>query len=269
MGLELVNNNGLEKMDFNLLNKPLINSSETFFRILKNSSSLLDGLLAQHLEGALEIYQSILYLIKDTNKTKYPFPAEILLRSIVDNFFNVAYLLSNPEQNVKEYNKVGYQMMRNDLEEKLTSVRNDPQESKSIIDSIEKLDNSPIFSHLTKEQKENVIKNPPKWHNVGKIKRKLSSEDDKDFFDKVYKIYGYFSDVFHFNMRGASHSVLSKNPDSDEAKLFKFISNIRLGSAGFLTMILSEIQSKKNCNMENDLRYIWGLLINFGDVLIT
>ena len=253
----------LGPIKFSLLNKPICNIALSFIDTLKPSLGILQGLLATICNGALETYKAIIFLIDDNNKVKYPLQAQILLRSILDVLFNVAYLLDDPTKNVKEYNLAGFRMMQKDLLERFQADGNDVDGYSSSFKFQKELDDFATFIQLTKEESDNEKGEKPFWPVPKIIKKRLSIEKDKKFFDGIYeKHYGTFSDLSHFAMRGTALGMYSRMPDSEKVNPGQVESDAALPAILFLTMIFSEIQSKIDCKMEKDLRYIWTLLSN-------
>ncbi|MCJ7481573.1 MAG: DUF5677 domain-containing protein [Thermodesulfovibrionales bacterium] len=252
-----------EPVSFKLLDIPICNIAISFIDTLKPKLDMLQGLLATICNGAFQTYKAIVFLIDDKNKVKYPLQAQILLRSILDILFNVIYLLDNPQKNLKEFNLAGFRMMQKDLSKQLYEGQLEVKENKSAIIFQKELDDYAVYFQLTKEEKDNIKGEKPFWPVPKKIVKRLSQEKDKHFFDEIYeKHYGIFSDLSHFTMRGAALGTYSRIPDSEKVNPGQVESDAALLAIEFLTMIYSEIQSKIDCQMEKDLRYIWTLLSN-------
>lgn len=247
-------------LKFPILNNPLNNIATSLISKLKTNPDKLSGLLAFICEVTLETYHAIIYLIDNKNKKKYPLQGDILLRSIIDILFTVVYLLDNPDEHLNDFVKAGLIEWKIDLQNRIESnkrskIENDYTYGFQFIEST-----ANIFSISYEEISK---KNKSYWPLPSRIKDNLS-EMNKSFFNKVYSLhYRKASQVNHINWRAlCQYSIIQliQSQDSEKKKNERFESNIAIKSIKFLTMIFSEIQSKIECNLENDLRYVWTLL---------
>lgn len=124
--LILSNEKRSEPFSFKVLDKPICNIATSFIESFKKSHGLLEGLLGGICFVAYQTYKVICFLVYETNKTRYPLQAQILLRSIIDSLFTVVYLFDNPIENTKEFNLNGFRMMEVDYSRHFFFYEKDP-----------------------------------------------------------------------------------------------------------------------------------------------
>jgi hypothetical protein len=263
---EMKNTKELQEISFEVFNNPIRNSALSIIDLLKHhgrGDELYFFQLQGFVESSLQTYDAICDLVSKNRRKKYPAQATFLVRSIIDVFFSVAFLLDDLQIRSRRFELAGYHKRLKHFHLLNTKYKDKPDCTDYLNEFTEKLKNDVEILKITDEEKKNT---KIQWPIPSRILENCNSKGLNEFLREIYTWhYSYYSEGSHISWGGIAMVVFSKMPEEEKWHPGKFESDAVVRAFEFLLMILSEIQGKFDIGLKQDLLYLWGLFAPFWD----
>lgn len=230
------------------------------------------------LGNSFNIYKAIIRLFgKETKKSdeeNYPLPAWILVRSLVDEFFNLSAILEAPEENSKKFEMAEYGNVFKKYKRESKSYA-DNQGWKDYLEELKK-NLEKVKEHLKKlydvdDKQFTEIKDIERWpippRMLGNQKSKwIISEERRNFLEEVFKWeYGFLSEISHQTSTGITLGWFFTKPkllwDEETIRMYEHFNKItNCDAILFILMIFSEVEAFFCFKKNQDLIYVWTIL---------
>lgn len=249
-------------------NKPICETSEEIVDFLKKNRQevpLFGEVLATLCESAFYTYKAITRLLAKENEIKYVPQAWTLVRSIIDIYFSVVYLIDNPLKNTKRFNSVTLRVMNDEYKKYVRLYQQDPTNNKNPEDFKRMMLSNGQFFGLTIDEINHIEEweKPNKyWAIPSHIIGGFPEGEMRSFLEWIWHTqYSRCSDIAHYTGAGLGQHIYSRTPDSMKTRPGSFESDAVVMAIEFLALIFSEIQAVIDCGMKQKLKGIWDLLI--------
>ena len=260
------NTKELQVINFSVLNDPIRNSTISMVELLKHRGSdrrLFFFHLQGFIESSLQTYDAICDLVSSDRKHKYPAQATFLVRSIIDVFFSVVYMLDDLQLRSRQFELAGYHKKLKQFNLLKINYGNLPEWKDHLNEFARMLNHDVEVLKITDYEKNDKSIN---WPIPGRILRQFRLKESYDFLKEIYtQHYSFYSEGSHVSWGGMAMVVFSKTPDAEKLIPGKFESDAVVRALEFILMTLSEIQGRIDLGLKRDLQYSWGLFIKFWD----
>jgi hypothetical protein len=257
-------------LDFKVINEPLEGVFRTIVDALKREAVDPYGfhfLLQNLLTTNLTTLRAVVRLIDQEKKTRYPFQAYLLARSIVDSLFTIVALKTDPKQRSRHFELAGYRFLLEKRQREMTRY-GDAAEWQNYQKEQEKFLDAYAKSHDLTPPGETDPRDLPHWPIPSQMLRGKDiafSSEDREFLEEVH-VWNYveLSSYEHLNWSGVGLSLFAASPEAHWIP-GQLESRVAYTCMLFMLMLLSEVEAFKKYGVAQELRYIWGILGGYAD----